>query len=259
MDVAEAFESDRKASLTKASSERDLAGDLVLAEAEGWPWPWPGDDDKGGDSKKPGKVPAKGEPVGDRMEKLAGKIVSFERELIRAGVEPEYLYNPHYSYNPYAADSVDKALPFLDLPNYISTFVPRHFPENITVTHPPYLRSLTKIINATPDYVLSGYFITRIAMTHSSALGPKVGVRQQTRRLEEVLRGLKKDTEENRQDVCLSHVDDIIGYIAGREFVREAFAPEAKADGEGIIRGEPISGERNELLTLSLSNRAGVL
>ena len=235
IDITEAFV------LDNASANLNPAIDLELpVVTEGWPWPWPGDEDGGnGDRKKPGKTPQREEPLESRMDKLADKIVRFERELMRAGADPEYLFNPHYSYNPYPADEVEKALPFFSLPNYISTFLPRHFPENITVTHPPYLKSLTEIISSTPDHVLSGYFVTRIAMTYSVALGPLVGLRQQTRRLEEVLRGLKKGTEEIRQDVCLSYVDTIIGYVAGREFVREAFSPEAKADGEGIIRGEP--------------------
>jgi len=235
-----------KPSVTPA--KRDVVVDVMdLLEAEGWPWPWPGDDDKGGEHKKPGDVPpTKEEPLESRMDRLAGKVVRFERELMRMGADLEYLFNPHDSYNPYATERVSKALPFLDIPTYISTFTPRNYPNNITVTYPPYLKSLTKIVDATPDYVLSGYFVTRLAMTYSSALGSKVGVRQETRRLEEVLRGLKRGTEENRQDVCLSNVDEIIGYIAGREFVREAFSPEAKEDVEGIIRCEWIPLSLNQ-------------
>ncbi len=228
------------ASHTKASvnpAKRDILDDLE--EIEGWPWPWPGDDDHGGEGKKPkpGNGQTKDEPLKKRMEKLAGKVVRFERELVRAGADLEALFNPKFAYNSYSTESVGKALPFLSIPEYLSAFTPRSFPENVSVTYPPYLKSLTKLVKSTPDYVLSGYFVTRLAMTYAIALGPKVGVRQETRRLEEVLRGLKKGTEENRQDVCLNTVDDIIGFIAGREYVREAFSPEARADGESIIRG----------------------
>ncbi len=231
------------ASHTKASSrsaKRGVVDDLEeLIDVEGWPWPWPGDDDKGGEKKKPGdgKAPAKNEPLKVRMETLAAKVVRFERDLMRAGADPEYLFNPHYAYNPYSTEKVEKSLPFISFPTYISTFTTRTFPPSITVTYPPYLKSLTQIIDSTPDYVLSGYFVARLAMTYSTALGPKVSVRQATRRLEEALRGIKTGTEENRQDKCLSTVDGIIGYIAGREYVREAFSTEAKADGEGIIKG----------------------
>ncbi|WVR05380.1 hypothetical protein IAU60_002394 [Kwoniella sp. DSM 27419] len=209
----------------------------LVDDAE-WPWPWPGSDKKGGshggedkdDDRKPKY------PLDERIDRLASKVVAFERELMRAGADPEYLSNPHYAYNPYPTEDLAKALPFLDIPTYLSSYSPRSFPANITVTHPPYLKAVSKIVDQTPDHVLSAYFVTRLAMTYASALGPKVTVRQHTRRLEEVLRGIKKGTEENRQDVCLGWVDEIVGFIAGREFVREAFSPEAKADGEHIIR-----------------------
>lgn len=169
------------------------------------------------------------------MDRLAAKVVRFERELVRAGADPEYLFNPHYAYNPYHTEQVDKQLPIVDLRAYLSTYNLRHFPENITVTYPPYLKAVSRLVEDTPDYVLSGYFATRLAFTYSSALGPEVGVRQATKRLGDALKGIKKGTEENRQDTCLAAVDGIVGFIAGREYVREAFSAEAKEDGTKII------------------------
>jgi endothelin-converting enzyme len=217
-------------------AKRDIIGDLIeeIVEVEGWPWPWPGDD---GGKKEPAPGGNKG-TLEERMDKLAGQVVHFERDLIRAGANPEYLFNPHFAYNPYPTENVSKALPFLDIPSYLSTYSPRSFPVNITVTHPPYLKSVTQLVRDTPDSVLSAYFTTRLAQTYANALGPKVGVRKEARRLEEVLRGIKKGAEEDRQDVCLACVDNIIGFIAGKEYVREAFSPEAKADAEKIIRCE---------------------
>ncbi|GFZ45763.1 hypothetical protein JCM24511_03493 [Saitozyma sp. JCM 24511] len=212
--------------------------ELAEVEAEGWPWPWPGDDKDGGDNdggKQPDVPGSKDEPLDKRMEKLAGKVVRFERELMRAGADPEYLFNPHFAYNPYPVQKVYKALPFLDIPAYLSTFAPRTYPENITVTHPPYLKAVSQIVENTPDYVLSGYFVTRLAMTYAGALGQKTGVWKEARRLKEVLQGIKKGTEENRQDTCLNWLDGIVGYIVGREFVHEAFSAEAKKEGEDII------------------------
>jgi endothelin-converting enzyme len=240
-----------------------IAAEMAETEAAGWPWPWPGDDDKGGkDHPEPGKPPGKDLPLDARMERLATKVAEFERELIRAGADPEKLFNPHYSYNPYSTKAVEKALPFLDLPTYFSAFAIRSFPENITVTHPAYLKAVTNLLAKTPDYVLSGYFALRVAQEYSSALGPKTGVKKEARRLEEVLKGLKKGTEENRQDVCLNYVDEVVGYIAGKEFVKEAFSPEAKKDGETIITSEQancsstaVSGEL-KICTKTLSMRS---
>ena len=225
-----------------SEDKRDLLGDLIEMseeEVQGWPWPWPGDGgDKGDPSQRPHPPPTKDEPIEKRLERLAIKVVHFERELIRAGADPEKVSNPHFAYNPYPTKKVEKHLPFLDIPTYLSSFAIRSFPESITVTHPAYLKSVSKLVESTPDYVLSGYLTTRLALSYASALGPKTGVKVEARRLEEVLKGIKKGTEENRQDVCLSWVDNVVGFIAGREFVREAFSPEAKKDGEEIINSK---------------------
>lgn len=213
--------------LVAVAMEEELIGD------ESWPWPWPG---KGGDGGDDDHRHPPHEPIDKRMDELASQVLKFEKDLVKAGADPEYLYNPHYAYNPYSTSAVSHALPFLDIPTYLSTFAPRTFPENITVTYPPYLNAVTKLVEQTPDEVLSGYFVTRLALTYADALGPKTEVKKSFRRLQEVLKGIKPGTEENRQDVCLAWVDDIVGFIAGREFVREAFSPEAKSEGERIIR-----------------------
>lgn len=222
------------------SEKRDYADDVAeVFEVAGWPWPWPGDD-KPDDKPKP--PPKQDDPLSERMYRLAAKVVAFERDLVRAGADLEYLFNPHYAYNPYPTSKVDKALSFLDVRTYLSTYAPRTFPANITVTYPPYLKAVSKIVDQTPDHVLAGYFVSRVAVTFADVLGPKVEVRKEMRRLQEVLKGIKKGTEENRVDLCLNYVDGIVGFIAGREFVKEAFSPEAKKEGETIINGQLFPG-----------------
>ena len=198
-------------------------------------WPWPGDEKrpKEPDQRPPPKT---NEPLADRMDRLAAKVVNFERELIRAGVDPEFISNPHYSYNPYNIKQFEKALPILDVPAYLSAFSIRQFPANLTVTYPPYLHSLTHIVDTTPDYILSAYFVTQLAMAHGKALGPKTGVWMELRRLEEALYGLQPGTKEDRQDVCLTWVNHVVGYIAGAEFVKKTFSPAARDDAMGIIQ-----------------------
>ncbi|BEI97230.1 hypothetical protein CcaverHIS631_0208190 [Cutaneotrichosporon cavernicola] len=210
-----------------SNDKRDLLKDILQEAAEeGWPWPWPG-----GDKDDPVKT----EPLDKRMDKLAAKVVNFERKIAMAGADPEYLFNPSFSYNPYTAKDVQRALPFLDLGAYLSAMAPRKFPSKIVVSHPPYLKKIAKLVEEVPDHVLSAYFVSKLAMTYGGALGPKTEIRKQVKTLSNVLSGVKPGTEENRQDICLSAVDGIVGFIAGREFVQAAFSPEAKADGEHII------------------------
>ena len=240
-----------------ATVKRGLAEDVIetlALEAEKWPYPWPGNgggggdgdgdgDDNGGNRGRPGKggnTPPT-EPLADRMDKLASKIVEFERELVRAGADLEMLFNPHYSYNPYSTKQVATSLPFLDIPTYLSTFAIRSFPTNMTVTYPPYLHAVTHLVDTTPDYVLSGYFAIRLAMTHGMSLGDETGVWQSLRRLQEVLMGLAKGTKQDRQNICLGMTDQIVGYIGGGAFVQKAFSPEAREDAENIIKCETFA------------------
>ncbi|KLT43173.1 putative Endothelin-converting enzyme 1 [Cutaneotrichosporon oleaginosum] len=211
--------------------KRDLFTDIMQEAAQeavedGWPWPWPG-----GDKDDPVKT----EPLDKRMDKLAAKVVAFERKIARAGADPEYLFNPHFSYNPYSAKDVQKALPFIDLGAYLSAMGPRKYPSKIVVSHPPYLKQITQLVKDVPDHVLSAYLVSKLALAYGGALGPKTEIRKQVKQLSNVLTGVKPGTEENRQDICLGAVDSIVGFIAGREFVQASFSPEAKADGEHII------------------------
>lgn len=214
----------------------DLAGEGV--ENSGWPWPWPGHDDD--DKKDPEPFPDHPkETVEQRMDRLATKVVHFERELIRAGADPEKLFNPHYSSNSYSFEKVDSALPFIDLESYLKAMpTGGSIPEKVIVTHPPYLKSVSRLVEQAPDYVLSAYFVTRLAFEYAAYLGPNTALWQEKRRLDEVLKGLKKGTEENRQTTCLRAIDATIGNIAGAEFVKETFSPEAKEDGTRIINSQ---------------------
>lgn len=229
-EVTIATKAEQKRGLLEIDLLTDLAADVTEAvEEEGWPWPWPGGDKEPEDEKP-------SEPLDKRMEKLASQVVKFEQSIARAGADARKLFNPKFGYNPFPTKDVEKALPFVDLPEYIAAMAAREFPSQIIVSYPPYLKSITKLVAEVPDHVLSAYFVTRLSLTFATGLGPNTSVHQQARRLDEVLRGLKKGVVENRQDVCLRALDDTVGFILGAEFVKEAFSPTAKDDGTHIIR-----------------------
>jgi endothelin-converting enzyme len=149
----------------------------------------------------------------------------------------EDLFNPTFSYNPYPFNNVSKELSFMDLPAYISTFNTRNFPTKIVVTHPPYIHSVQKILSRTPDHVLSAYFVTRLGLSYSTLLGPQTPVRHATRRLQELLQGLKPGTPEDRQMFCQAYVDSQtgLGFLGGKEFVDRKFAGDSKEKAEKVI------------------------
>jgi endothelin-converting enzyme len=149
----------------------------------------------------------------------------------------EDLFNPTFSYNPYPFANVSKELSFMDLSAYISTFNTRKFPTKIVVTHPPYINAVHKILAHTPDHVLSAYFVTRFGLTYSTLLGPQTPVRLATRRLQELLQGIKRGTPEDRQLFCQAYVDSQtgLGFIGGKEFVDRKFAGDSKEKAEKVI------------------------
>jgi len=152
-------------------------------------------------------------------------------------VHREDLFNPQVAYNPYDFHNLSQQLDFMSLSTYISTFAPRNFPSKIVVTHPPYIKSVHRILADTPSYVLSAYFVTRLGLGYSKFLGPATPVRQATRKLQVVLQGLKKGVPEDRQQFCQAYADELqgLGLLGGKEFVDRAFGGDSKTKAESVI------------------------
>lgn len=188
----------------------------------------------------------------NRIYELAKRVVKFERALWRAGTDPEFLANPKYAYNPFSFKQLEDTLPFMSLSSYLASFAPRNFPEKIIVTYPPYLESVSDILKDTPDHIVSAYFVTRMAITYSTSLGPETSIRKATRRLQEVLSGIKKGTPEDRQVKCQTWVDSVdgLGLIGGAEFVSRTFGGSSKEQAEEVIYNI-IDAFKRRLKTLS--------
>ncbi|KAJ9123310.1 hypothetical protein QFC22_001509 [Naganishia vaughanmartiniae] len=219
------------AALAQPTPSKKHADDSDDLEAESW-WPI---GHKGGKSKSGKKIDKK--KFVKQIKALSKDVVRFERELMRAGADIEDLFNPTFSYNPYPFNNLSKELSFMDLPAYISTFNTRNFPTKVVVTHPPYIHSVQKILSRTPHHVLSAYFVTRFGLSYSTLLGPQTPVRLATRRLQELLQGLKPGTPEDRQMFCQAYVDSQsgLGFLGGKEFVDRKFAGDSKEKAAKVI------------------------
>lgn len=149
----------------------------------------------------------------------------------------ENLSNPSLAYNPYPFNNLSQELSFFSLPEYLSAYSPRSFPESIVVTYPPYISSVRKILSSTPDHVLSAYFVTRMGLSYSKFLGPATEVKIATRKLQVALQGLKPGVPEDRQQFCQSYADELegLGLIGGKEFVEKTFGGNSKQKAEAVI------------------------
>ena len=195
------------------------------------PWPWPpwGDDD---DGDKP-------EDPKDRAHRLAKGIIKFEKEIAKASLDLDILYqDPIATYNPVPFKNVSSSLPEFDFSTYFSTFAPRNFPDTVILTSTTYLPDLSKILNGTDKDVLEAYFISRAGFNYASYLGLETEAWQAARSLEEVLNGIKKGAVGDRAEYCVGRVESAMGFALGRYFVRETFGGASREKATKVITGK---------------------
>ncbi|KAJ4488470.1 hypothetical protein J3R30DRAFT_3654706 [Lentinula aciculospora] len=197
-----------------------------------WPWPpWGGDDD--GDDDDRGKKPIN---KTKRARKLAEEVVKFESQIARASLDLDILYqDPVATYNPAPISNLTIALPQIHFNEYFSTFAPRNYPDRVIITYPPYVSSLSKILNSTSVDVIEAYLVVRAAFPLSSYLGMGTEAWQAQRTLVETLNGIKKGAVGDRAEYCIGQVEGALGFAAGRYFVNETFSGESKEKGTKVI------------------------
>jgi endothelin-converting enzyme len=133
--------------------------------------------------------------------------------------------------------NVTSQIPTVNFQNYFASFNPRNFPEEVIVTYPPFVKSVGALLDETDDEVLEGYFVARAALTLSSRLSMKTEAWKATRRLQEVLQGIKPGAVGDRAEYCVNSVDSALGFAAGRFFVNETFAGDSRDKGIRVIQG----------------------
>ncbi|KAJ3726361.1 hypothetical protein DFJ43DRAFT_1195956 [Lentinula guzmanii] len=190
-----------------------------------WPWPpWGGDDD--GDNDDGGKPPRN---ATKRAHELAKEVVNFETQIARASLDLDILYqDPIATYNPVPISNLTSALPQIHFNEYFSTFAPRTYPDRVIITYPPYIHSLSEILNSTSADVVEAYLVVRAALQLSPYLGMGTEAWQAQRTLVETLSGISKGAVGDRAEYCVGQVEEALGFAAGRYFVNETFSGESK-------------------------------
>jgi endothelin-converting enzyme len=103
-------------------------------------------------------------------------------------------------------------LPEFNFPNYLAAFAPRAFPTRVIVTYPPYVASLSHILDSAKSEVVEAYLIARVALSVSPLLGQETDAWKVIREFKEVLYGLKKGAVPDRAEYCAKQVSDTMGY-----------------------------------------------
>jgi endothelin-converting enzyme len=143
--------------------------------------------------------------------------------------------DPIATYNPVHPTSLFEALPQIDFSTYISAFTPRRFPNRIIMTYPEYAKSLSNILNDTPNQVIEAYLVVRAALALSPYLGLNTPAWQTQRMLVEALTGIKKGAVDDRGEYCVGIVEETLGFAAGRYFVNQTFGGDSRMKGTRII------------------------
>jgi endothelin-converting enzyme len=118
------------------------------------------------------------------------------------------LFDPLGSYNPMPFGNLTAQLPQVNLPNYLATFSPRTFPSRVIVTYPPYVSSLSSILESASTEVVEAYLIVRIALQLAPLLGQETAAWKTVRELKEILGGMKRGVTPDRAEYCAKQVSD---------------------------------------------------
>ncbi|TFY82283.1 hypothetical protein EWM64_g1728 [Hericium alpestre] len=216
-------------------AQKKIAENLVQNEetVKAWPpWPWPpwggdGDDDDG--DKKP-------KNRSELAKHLARKVVKFERRLANASLDLDVLQqDPMGTYNKIPISNLTGALPQIHFNNYFTTLTPRNYPDEVIVTYPAYIESLSHILDTTSRDVIEAYLVTQVALRLATRLSLKTESWKARRSLDEVLMGIKPGAVGDRAEYCVNAVDSALGFAAGRYFVNETFGGDSQEKGTQVI------------------------
>jgi endothelin-converting enzyme len=145
--------------------------------------------------------------------------------------------DPIATYNPVPLSNVTDTLQQIHFPTYFSSFTPRSFPDRLILTHPPFVKSLSVILNETSSDVVEAYLVIRAALSLSPYLSVNTEVWKARRSLLETLTGIKKGAFGDRAEYCVGQVEDSLGFAAGRYFVQKTFGGNSKNKAMKVISG----------------------
>ncbi|KAE9406755.1 zincin [Gymnopus androsaceus JB14] len=197
------------------------------------PWPGPGHWPPWGGDEEEGQ-----EPINktQKVHKLAKEVVKFEREIARASLDLDIVYqDPIATYNPAPISNLTSTLLQIQFEEYFSRVAPKNFPDRVILTYPPYAQSLSEILEKTSADVIEAYLVTRAALSLSSYLGMSTEAWKAQRTLVEMLTGVKKGAVGERSEYCVGQVEEALGFAAGRYFVNETFGDKSKEKATRIV------------------------
>lgn len=166
--------------------------------------------------------------------KYARSVVELEKKLAASSPDAEDMNDVTKYYNPMSLKEADALTPQIHLTSIISSLSPADVKtERLIVSSPNYMTNLTTIISETPKDVLQTYFIWKAIQAFASEI--EADELKAYGRFRNELQGKDPESTPERWRVCVSHVDDGLGWILSRFFVEKAFSEKAKVFGDQIV------------------------
>lgn len=154
----------------------------------------------------------------------AGKVMTLETALATASLTPVQLRDPMASYHPMSLEQADAVTPLFPWKDFLSTIgLPRL--TSLNISHPDFFRAVNTALQNTPIPDWQAYLRWKLLDGASSAMSSAFV--NENFAFRSTLTGAKEMLPRWRR--CLSVTDGVLGEALGREYVKVAFTPAAKA------------------------------
>ncbi|PWN89837.1 zincin [Acaromyces ingoldii] len=189
-----------------------------------------------GSSDKVGHSKAPKSSNGKAAKKLAKLVVELEKSIAKITPEAEDLEDPLATYNPTSLRQLSYLFESVDWPTYLSALSVR-VPKSVIVQSPSFVKSLDSLLSRTKTPVIEAYLAWTALRTLGLYLGPSVPLRKPIDALDRRSKGVDEDAKVDREGYCLGRINEALGFMAGRFFVKEAFSQDARQQAQNIIEG----------------------
>ena len=181
--------------------------------------------------------------AGESPEKAtaeAQRVMALETMLALGSKAPVDLRDPIANYNPMSVTSLNAITPAFNWGRFISTVGLKGI-TNVVVGQPDYFKTVQTALEQVPIEDWKSYLKFRIAGSQSAYLSSAFV--NQNFAFRSVLTGAR--TMQPRWKRCLQTTDGVLGEALGREYVKVAFTPEAKAKATEMIENlRSVIGDR---------------
>ena len=160
----------------------------------------------------------------------AARVMALETALARASKTPVELRDPVANYNPMPVTAINEMMPGFDWNAFMSSLGVKGV-SSINVGQPDYFKALNSALTTIPIDDWKSYLAWRLA-ARTSAYMSSAFVNEDFA-FSSLLTGARQMQPRWRR--CLSVADNVLGDALGKEYVKVAFTPEAKAQALEMI------------------------